>query len=78
MKNVSGHTGILTIVKKLKHSTMGNPRYQVRIDGYTASTVPNSTLGYRITNYDGKYVSCHIGTHRGVVSIECVTRVSAP
>ena len=72
MKNVTRHTGILTIIERAKSSANCNPRYVVEIDGYTCHTAVDAPLGYSITNFDGKKVSCHIGTHYGTVTIECV------
>lgn len=72
MKNVTVHTGILQIVERAPSSAMGNPRYVVLLDGYTARTAVDSSLGYRITNFDGKKVTAHIGTHYGTRTIENV------
>lgn len=72
MKNVTQHTGILEVIERAPSSRNGNPRYVVRLDGYTARTAPDSSLGYSITNFDGKKVTAQIGTHRGTVTIECV------
>jgi hypothetical protein len=75
MKNATRHTGTLTVVKRLKSSVNGNPRYLVMLDGYIASTVIDSSLGYSITNFDGKYVNADIGTHYGTITIENVKLV---
>ncbi len=72
MKNITRHTGKLEIVQREKSSFYGNPRYLVMVDGYTAKTMPDSSLGYSITNFDGKIVTCEIGTHYGVRSIQNV------
>lgn len=76
MKNVTRHIGILTVIKRAKNSgTNGNPRYIVELDGYTCHTEIDGSLGYSITNYDGKNVSACIGTHYGTVTIENVKLV---
>jgi len=72
MKNITRHTGILTVVERLASSYHGNPRYLVNVDGYTARTMVDASLGYGITNFDGKKVSATLGTHYGILSIESV------
>jgi hypothetical protein len=72
MKNITQHTGVLEIVERAPNSRMGNPRYVVRLDGYTARTAVDSSLGYSITNFEGKRVTAHIGTHYGTRTIENV------
>ena len=73
MKNVTKHTGILEVIGRASNNGHnGNPRYIVRLDGYTAHTAIDSMLGYSITNYDGKKVSALIGTYYGTVTIENV------
>lgn len=69
MKNITQHTGTLNIVKRLPGSYYGNPRYLVRIDGFTCKTIVDSSLGYSITNHDGKQVTATIGTHYGTAHI---------
>jgi len=76
MKNVTRHTGILEIIERDKNNgNNGNPRYVVRLDGYTCRTMVDSSLGYSITNYDGKVVTAEIGTHYNTVSIQNVKLV---
>lgn len=72
MKNISIHSGVLNIIKREKSSLNGNPRYCVFIDGVTCYTMPDSTLGYSITNYDGKMITCEIGTYYGKPTIKNV------
>lgn len=73
MKNITRHTGILEIVGRAKSSgNKGNPRYIVRIDGYTCHTKVDVSLGYSITNYEGKKVTAEIGTHYNTVTIQNV------
>ena len=41
MKNVTSHTGILEIVKRMDNSVNGNPRFMLRCDGWTFCTQPD-------------------------------------
>ena len=75
MKNVTTHTGILKVIKRMPSSKMGNPRYMVKIDGWTCVTPVDSMIAYGITNFDGKRVSADIGTFRGVAMCEYVRLV---
>ena len=76
MKNITRHTGILTIVERDNNNgTNGNPRYVCTLDGHTCRTGVDSSLGYSITNFDGKMVTALIGTHYGTVTIEAVKEV---
>ena len=74
MKNITTHTGTLEIIERAPSSYYGNPRYIVRLDGITARTAVDSSLGYSITNFSGDKVTADIGTHRGTVTIENVRR----
>ena len=74
MKNTTHHTGTLEIIERAPSSRNGNPRYVVRLDGYTCRTGVDSSLGYSITNFNGKRVTANIGTVRGTVTIENVRR----
>ena len=77
MKNVTRHTGTLRIVERDENNGVnGNPRYVVTLDGYTCRTAVDSSLGYSISNYDGKKVTALIGTHYGTVTIEEVREVA--
>ncbi len=75
MKALSRHHGKLTIVKRLKNSLVGNPRFEVIVDGYRCKTAPNSSLAYRLSNYDGRKVVATIGTLRGVQTLNEVEQV---
>ena len=75
MKNITRHTGTLTVVKRCASSVNGNPRYLVMLDGYTAKTMVDSSLGYSITNFEGKNVEALIGTHYGTRSVDEVRLV---
>ena len=72
MKNITRHTGKLTIVERCSSSVNGNPRYLVMLDGYAARTMVDSSLGYSITNYADKMVEAEIGTHYNTRSIQNV------
>ena len=72
MKNITEHTGTLEVLQRLPSSVNGNPRYLIKVDGYTASTKVDSDLGYGITNFDGKDVQAVIGTHYGKRSLVSV------
>lgn len=74
MKNMTRHTGILTVIERDKNNgSNGNPRYVVMLDGYVCRTAVDSSLGYSITNYDRKEVTALIGSHYNTVTIEGVT-----
>ena len=63
MKNVARSTGKLEFVKRLTSSKNGNPRFLVKVDGWTCSTQPDTQLGYSIQNWWNKTVTADIGTH---------------
>lgn len=65
MKNITRHTGTLEIIGRLPSSSFGNPRYELRIDGFYCVTAVDSSHGYRVTNFDGRTVTATIGTHYG-------------
>jgi len=75
MNSITRHKGILEIIGREKSSINGNPRYLVRLDGYTCKTKVDSSLGYSITNYDGKMVTAEVGSHYGTVIIQNVKEV---
>jgi len=72
MKNVTRHIGKLEIVRRLPSSANGNPRYLVYVAGFTCRTAVDSSLGYSVTNFDGKNVVATIGTHYGVATLDSV------
>ncbi len=69
MKDTKIVSGKLTIIKRLKGSINGNPRFLIAIDGIEYSTQPDATLGYRASNYEDKQVMAQIGTYYGKPSI---------
>ena len=73
MQNVTSHIGELKIIKRLPSSRNGNPRWRLRVDGWTCRTAPDSALTYKITNMDGKTVRATIGTHYGVATLDYAT-----
>jgi hypothetical protein len=72
MKNVTQHTGLLKIVKRLRSSSNGNPRFMVKVDGWTCVTAVDSMYGYDVQNLDGKKVTATIGTHYGIATLDSV------
>lgn len=74
MKNITCHTGLLQVVRRLPSSVNGNPRYEVRLDGWTARTAPDSSVAYEITNFDGHIVTAEIGTYYGHPTIRNIRR----
>jgi hypothetical protein len=75
MQNVQYIIGELEIIKRMKNSYNGNPRYLVRINGRHYRTKPDSMLGYSVTNYSNKQVCATVGLHYGVHSIETVKAI---
>jgi len=69
VKDTTTHTGNLEVIMRLPSSRNGNPRYLLRVDGWTCRTAVDSGLAYGITNYDGKQVKAHIGSVRGVATL---------
>ena len=76
MKNVTRHVGTLEVIERLPSSPHGNPRWLVRIDGWTCRTAPDSSIAYSITNHSGKRVVAHIGTYYGKATVRDVRRVT--
>jgi len=74
MKNVTRHTGKLEIIQRLPSSYNGNPRFLLRIDGWTCRTQVDSSYGYEVQNHDGKVVTATIGTHYGVATLDNLWR----
>ena len=69
MKNITRHNGKLVILKRLKNSTLGNPKFFCAVldktnNGFTFETATNSGQGYSIENYSNKNVIVEIGTFR--------------
>jgi len=75
MKNISQHTGMLKIIKRLDSSYCGNPRYLLSIDGVTCRTAVDSMFGYSVTNHDGKEVIATIGTHYNTATLNSLKGV---
>jgi len=75
MKNITQHTGKLEILSRLPSSINGNPRYLLRVDGWTCKTPVDSTYGYSVTNFDGKQVYATIGTHYGTATLNSLKGV---
>ena len=75
MKNITQHTGTLEVLSRLPSSINGNPRYLLRIDGFTCKTPVDSMYGYCVTNFDGKQVYATIGTHYGSATLNSLKGV---
>lgn len=75
MKNITQHTGKLEILSRLPSSLNGNPRYLLRVDGWTCKTSVDSSYGYSVTNFDGKQVQATIGTHYGTATLNSLKGV---
>jgi hypothetical protein len=72
MKNITRHTGKLNILQRLPNSYYGNPRFLVRVDGWTCKTTLDSAYSYAIENYNGKNVIATIGTHYGSAALDSI------
>lgn len=70
MKSITQHTGKLEVIKRLPSSVNGNPRWLLKVDGWTCRTAPDAALGYNIQNLDGKQVVATIGTHYGQAALD--------
>ena len=75
MNSITSHKGLLKIVGRMPSSAFGNPRYTVRIDGFTCVTGVDSTHGYSVPNFDGRDVSATIGTHYGIATLRTVNEL---
>jgi hypothetical protein len=74
VKNITQHTGTLEFIDRLPSSVNGNPRYLVRLDGWTCRTAPDSAVAYFIPNHFGKKVTANIGTYYGYATIKNVKK----
>ena len=77
MRNITRHTGRLVILKRLKNSTLGNPKYlaavlDVNKNGVSFETATNSMHGYSIQNYDNKNVTVEIGTYYNKATLHSI------
>lgn len=63
------HEGILEILSRLPNSPYGNPRYLLKVDGWTCRTSPDSALAYRLPNYDGQTVTATIKMYYGYATL---------
>lgn len=72
MKNITRHKGKLEIIKRLPSSINGNPRYLLRVDGFTCKTAPDAGIAYAITNYRDKDVIATIGTHYNTATLDTI------
>ena len=71
MKNVTSHTGILEIVKRMDNSVNGNPRFELEIKTApyavieTFRTRNDDMINYMLEGWLGQPVEVEIGTHYG-------------
>jgi hypothetical protein len=77
MKNITGHIGVVSDIKRLPSSYVGNPRYSFMVDGYRVVTGVDSMHGYKITNYRDKQVTVTIGTHYNKLTLNTIDEVTA-
>jgi len=70
MKNIKIISGTLTIVKRLKGSESGNPRFLISINNNEYSTTNDAMFGYSVQNYENKMVLARVGIHYKKPSIE--------
>ena len=73
MKNLTRHTGILEMIKRLPNSANGNPRFQLRCDGWTFCTKPDTMVAYDIERFIGAIVTVTVGTHYGKCQLHGLT-----
>jgi hypothetical protein len=78
MKNITRHTGVVSDIKRLPSSYVGNPRYSFMVDGYRVTTGVDSMHGYSITNYEDKQVKVTIGTHYNRLTLDSISIVLPP
>ncbi len=76
MKNITRHTGVISDIKRLPSSYLGNPRYSFIIDGYRVTTGIDSMHGYSITNYEDKQVKVTIGTHYNKLTLDSIKELT--
>ncbi len=77
MKNMTQHAGTLHILKRLRNSLCGNPRYLAAIldsagTGFAFKTRPDSMTAYALPNYAGKQVCVTLGTYRGACTLASI------
>ena len=72
MKNFSRHVGKLEIVRRLRPSRNGNPRYQCRCGGFTFVTEPDSSIAYELPHFEGKQVEIVVGTLRNKLTLKYI------
>lgn len=75
MKNLTKHIGLFEIIDRLPSSQNGNPRWLVRVDGWTCRTPVDSSIGYVAQNFHGAIVQATIGVHYGVATLASVQKI---
>lgn len=83
MRNITEHTGKLRLIKRLKNSINGNPRFELAIMddtqsglGWTFKTGVDSAHGYEVPNYMDRDVdvTVTIGTHYRSATLNSICR----
>lgn len=82
MKNLTNHVGTLKIIKRLKKSRDGNPRFYCAIvdqagTGFTFKTRPDSMTAYGLEQYDGEPVVLTLGTYYGQCTLASIAHKPA-
>ena len=88
MKNTHEITGVIAMVKRLKNSTNGNPRYLASITSANpgglfdtvrveVKTKVDSGFAYELPNFFGKEVVAVVGEHFGSAHIESAKETAA-
>jgi len=75
MKNVTRHIGKLEIIKRLKNSINGNPRFEIAVlddagTGFTCITKIDCSYAYVIDSFNGQKIRAYIGTHYGKPTLD--------
>lgn len=68
MKNITINRGKLQMIKRLKNSRNGNPRFKLAIvdhngNGFSFVTKPDSMIAYLIENYIGQQIEAVLGSY---------------
>ena len=85
MKNITEHTGKIVLLKRLKNSFNGNPRFECAVIepqekglGWTFVTQVDHSHGYEIQNYIDRdvQVTVTIGTYYNKATLHSIKKVS--
>ena len=79
-KNDTYHEGKLTILKRLKSSVNGNPRFLCQLDKgevwFQFRTRPDSGLAYELEAYNGKQVGVHVWQRNNVATLGAIKLIT--